>query len=80
MDSPRGNDRESRADLNSRRLVSDRRQVAAVDVPALAGDVGGGPHGVSALVFNGADYYVSIDVDIPDISLAPGGVPAEQNG
>jgi len=80
VDSLLGNDGENRVDLKSRGRASDRRQVAAVDVATLAGDVGGGPRGVAELVPKGADCYVSIDVDVPDISLVPGGVSAEPNG
>jgi hypothetical protein len=80
VDSLRGDDGENPVGFKSRRLVSDRRQVAAIDVVALAGDAGGGPHGVAALVPEGADCYVSIDVDVPDFSLVPGDALAEQKG
>lgn len=39
-----------------------------------------GPRGVAELVPKGADCYVSIDVDVLDISLVPGCVSAEPNG
>ena len=39
-----------------------------------------GPEGLAALVPEGAKTYVSIDVDVLDISLVPGCVSAEPNG
>lgn len=39
-----------------------------------------GPRGVAELVPKGANCYVSIDVDVLDISLVPGCVSAEPNG
>jgi agmatinase len=39
-----------------------------------------GPQGIAELVPKGADCYVSIDVDVLDISLVPGCVSAEPNG
>lgn len=39
-----------------------------------------GPRGLAELVPAGADCYVSIDVDVLDISLVPGCVSAEPNG
>ena len=39
-----------------------------------------GPEGVAAYVPEGANCYVSIDVDVLDISLVPGCVSAEPNG
>jgi agmatinase len=39
-----------------------------------------GPEGLAAMVPQGAKCYVSIDVDVLDISLVPGCVSAEPNG
>lgn len=39
-----------------------------------------GPEGLAAIVPNGENCYVSIDVDVLDISLVPGCVSAEPNG
>lgn len=39
-----------------------------------------GPEGVAALLPAGADLYVSIDVDVLDMSLVPGCVSGEPNG
>jgi agmatinase len=39
-----------------------------------------GPKGLAAKVPEGCDCYVSIDVDVLDISLIPGCVSAEPNG
>ncbi len=39
-----------------------------------------GPAGLAAMVPEGANCYVSIDVDVLDISLVPGCVSAEPNG